>query len=290
MNTTTPHPPIVDFHVHAFPDALAPRALALLASRTGIAPAHDGTVAGLLSSMRRAGVSRALLSPIATKPSHFAGIRDWALSLRSQDLPLSFLLSVHPDDPLALQHVDETASLAFPGLKFHPYYQNFAIDDPRLFPLYQRISDRSLLAVFHCGYDAAFPHTPLATPPQILAVARRFPSLRLVVTHLGGWSDWDRARQCIIGQPIDVEISMSGSLPPEQLREMLLAHPADRLLFGSDAPWDDPSAALSRILALHLPPHRLSLLLSSNALRLLSLSKRKGQTLLKGTDPAQHSS
>jgi hypothetical protein len=43
----TPHPdfPVIDAHVHLYPDSLAPKVVPILSNRFGNAPAFDGTVA-----------------------------------------------------------------------------------------------------------------------------------------------------------------------------------------------------------------------------------------------------
>ena len=47
---------LIDFHTHAFPDALAPRAMSSLGERVDFTPTSDGTVSGLIKSMDEDGV------------------------------------------------------------------------------------------------------------------------------------------------------------------------------------------------------------------------------------------
>ena len=42
---------LIDFHTHAFPDKLAPRAIGVLAERANMVPETNGTVSALLSRM-----------------------------------------------------------------------------------------------------------------------------------------------------------------------------------------------------------------------------------------------
>ena len=65
-----------DFHTHAFTDKLAERAMAGLADTSGIVPATDGTLSGLKRLMEKRGVDRAMLLPIATKPSQQTDINN----------------------------------------------------------------------------------------------------------------------------------------------------------------------------------------------------------------------
>ncbi len=261
---------IVDFHTHAFEDALAAKAIPFLEKEGDIKAATDGRIAGLLASMGRAGIDRAVVCPIATKPSHFDGIRRWAREVRAAQPRLDMLLSIHPDDPDALAHADETAAEGFKGVKLHPYYQRFTIDDERMFPLYERLAARDLIAVFHVGFDMAYPPDRVADPVRVRRVIDLFPKLKFVATHLGGWRDWEESRKYLIGRPVYLETSYSlHELPIETAREMILAHPADHILFGTDSPWSDQSEELARWRALDLPEDRLAAALGANATLLL---------------------
>ena len=261
---------ILDFHTHAFEDSLAAKAIPFLEQEGNIRAFTDGRVAGLLASMDRAGIDRAVVCPIATKPSHFDGIRRWARDVRAAHPRLEMLLSIHPDDPEAAARADQTADEGFKGVKLHPYYQQFTLDDERLFPLYERLAARGLLAIFHCGFDMAYPPDRVADPVRVRRVLDTFPTLKLVATHLGGWRDWAESRKHLIGRPVYLETSYClHELPPDDARDMLLAHPPDRLLFGSDSPWADQSEELARWRALRLPEDLLAAALGGNAARLL---------------------
>ena len=65
---------IIDFHAHAFPDAIAARAISHLEHGGGIKAFLDGTVSALLGSMDRAGIGTSVLCSIATKPEQFDSI------------------------------------------------------------------------------------------------------------------------------------------------------------------------------------------------------------------------
>ena len=69
---------IIDFHTHMFPPVIAGRTLAKLAECSGKAPETDGTYEGLLSSSKEAGIECSVVLPIATKPSQFRTINEYA--------------------------------------------------------------------------------------------------------------------------------------------------------------------------------------------------------------------
>ena len=98
------------------------------------------------------------------------------------------------------------------------------------------------------------------------------PKLRFLATHFGGWQDWKEVAARLIGRPISMEISLSlDALSVDEVRAMALAHPADRLLFGSDSPWDDQAAALDRLGRLGLGESLMRKMLWENAAKFFRL-------------------
>jgi hypothetical protein len=262
--------PAIDFHVHAFPDALAKRAIAQLESGVRVKARLDGSIGGLLASMDRAGVRASVICSIATKPSQFESILAWSASIASERI-LPFA-SVHPADPLLAERPAQIAAAGLKGVKLHPFYQEFAIDDPALDPLYAGLAEHGLIALFHAGYDIGYAFADLADPERILALSKRFPTLKIVAAHLGGWMQWDRVERFLVGRPVWLEFSYSLQfLPIPQARKLILGHDPGRLLFGSDSPWDDQAEALGLIPALGLPDDLHDAIRSRNAAALLGL-------------------
>ena len=259
---------IVDFHTHAFPDQIAALAIASLEHEGGIKAWLDGTVADLLRSMDRSGIETSVLCSIATRPSHFQPILDWSRAIRSERIiPLP---SLHPDDSQLLEHLRIIHAEGFPGIKMHAYYQDCAIDDPRLSDLYAMLAELGMLLVIHAGYDIAYPRIRLADPARILDVCRQFPDLKLIATHLGGWDEWEDVETLLVGKPVFMELSFAlNELAPARLRRILLAHPADFLLFGTDAPWTDQADSLDLLRRLDLPEALVERITVTNARRLL---------------------
>ena len=259
---------IIDFHTHAFPDRVATAAIPALEAEGNIRAHLDGTVAGLLASMDRAGIDRSVVCSIATRPEQFEPILRWSRAIRSERIvPLP---SLHPADPDLLDHLALVHAEGFKGIKMHSYYQNYLLDDPRLDPLYATLAETGLILVIHAGYDIAYPRVRKADPQRIRAVCRRFPDLKLVATHLGGWDEWEDVEEVLVGEPVWMELSFAlDHLAPERVRRILLAHPADRLLFGTDSPWTDQAVSLERLRQLHLPAELLARITGANGRHLL---------------------
>ncbi|HEX7508142.1 MAG TPA: amidohydrolase family protein [Polyangia bacterium] len=260
---------IIDFHTHAFPDAIAARAISQLEHGGGVKAFLDGTVSSLLASMDGAGIHTSVICSIATKPEQFDPILKWSKSIASSRIvPLP---SIHPKGPDPLGQAHQVAEAGLRGIKLHPYYQDFDIDDEALFPLYRTLDQLGLLLVCHTGFDFAFSRRRRADPVRILRVLDRFPSLRLITSHMGAWDDWDEVEKHLLGKPITMDISLSLELlGRERARALLSAHPADRVVFGTDSPWSSQAETLALLRSLDLGAEREQQILGKNAAALLA--------------------
>jgi predicted TIM-barrel fold metal-dependent hydrolase len=225
-------------------------------------------VSGLLCSMDAAGIDQSVICSIATKPEQFAPILKWSQSVASDRL-IPFA-SIHPADKNIVEHVREVRDSGLKGLKIHPYYQDFdlAADTMNLF--YEEVAAAGLIVIAHTGFDMAFPRDRRAAPEKTLSVITRFPELRFMATHLGGWQDWEAVERLLVGKPIMMDLALAlEDLPVEVARRMILAHSPNHLLFGTDSPWGEPSRALQLVRALKLEEGLMKKILADNAVQML---------------------
>jgi predicted TIM-barrel fold metal-dependent hydrolase len=259
---------IVDFHVHAFPDDIAGRAVTRIQERAGVTPALDGRLSSLIASMDAAGIWRSVVLSVATRPQQFESILAWSRVVASDRIVP--MLSVHPADPAAPDRIHAAAEEGFPGFKLHPYYQDYDLDDPAVNPVYAALQETGLLCVSHAGFDTASPLVRKADPARIARVLDRFPRLRLVAPHLGGWKDWDLVRRHLVGADLWIDTSYAlDFMPREEARDLILSFPLDRVLFGSDSPWADQAGSLQGVLSLGLGAEREHAILWANSAKLL---------------------
>lgn len=264
---------IIDFHTHAFSDEIAERAMKSLleeGKKKSDVRAHlDGRIYSLLSSMDKNGIEKSVVCCIATKPSQFDPILAWSKKV-SSDRIIPFP-SLHPSDPNAVERVSQIKGEGFKGIKFHPYYQDFILDDEGLFPLYEKICQENLIVVMHTGFDLAFERIRIADPPKILRVFERFPEFKLVTTHLGAWEDWDEVEKHLLGKNIYMEISYSlDILSRKRARKIILNHPKEYVLFGTDSPWTGQDKTLDLLKGLQLGEDVEKKILRDNAVKLLN--------------------
>ena len=83
-----------------------------------------------------------------------------------------------------------------------------------MFPLYERLAARGLFAVFHTGFDMAYPFDRVADPVRVRRIIDTFPTLKFVATHLGGWRDWENSRKYLIGQPVYIDMTLPSAAKP----------------------------------------------------------------------------
>ena len=163
-------------------------------------------------------------------------------------------------------------SEGFIGIKMHPYYQDFHLDEDRMLPIYEEIAKCNLMLVSHTGFDIAFPHDDRADCRSILKISEKFPQLKFIATHLGAWQQWDNVEQKLAGKHIYTETSWSMEyLSPQQARRIILNMPADCVLFGTDSPWTDQGKTISLLKALNLPKDLENKIFRDNAMSLLGL-------------------
>ena len=259
---------IIDFHAHAFPDQVAAGAIPYLEEEGNVRALHDGTIDSLVKLMDRDGVDKSVICSIATRPAQFASIMAWSRHIRSERI-IPFP-SVHPQDPDILEHISQIHHEGFKGIKMHPYYQRFFLDAEKMFPAYERMSELGLVLVMHTGFDIAFPRIRRCDPKQILNVATRFPELKMVTTHLGAWQQWAEVEEMLAGRKIYMDISYTlDQIDPETARRIILRHPEEYIVFGTDSPWAGARETYNRLKALELGREREEMILRKNGLALL---------------------
>lgn len=260
---------VLDAHTHAFPDAIAAKAVAALAAEGGITAYYDGTIAGLLAAMDRGGVGRALVAPVATKPSQVRGINDWMVSLGEQRIvPFG---AMHPDFPDPAYEIARIAALGIRGIKLHSQHQGFAPAERRMAPIYEAASDLGMIVLFHAG-GYVVSHEQEAHPADLARVLDAFPGLTCICAHMGGYGEWDAVREHLCGRDVYLDTAyVPGRLPDAEFLSLARDHGIARIVFGTDGPWTDAGAEVAYVSDMGFTDDELDAILHGNAERLLDL-------------------
>lgn len=262
---------IIDFHTHAFPEKIAQRAVSQLSfSCGGVVPQTGGTAASLKEEMAKDGVDISVVHSIATNPHQQHNVNNFAISLASDPCLVPFG-SVHPDAPDALEELERIAAAGLKGVKFHPDYQSFYVDDEKMKPLYRKISQLGLITLFHAGEDYGFA-APYHCMPENLRRALSWFDTPVVAAHWGGFALGEQVLQKLCGENLWFDLSFGYSaLPRSRAQAILDKHGPDKLLFGSDMPWHRPSWELRLLNTLDISPEDREKILWKNAAGLLKL-------------------
>ena len=263
---------IIDFHTHAFPDALAPRAIAGLAASAGgkYPPCHDGTVSGIKNNMQKFGVDISVVQPVITKHKQTETLNKWAQSINEGNIISFGGIYPHSDNPRA--DIDFVCSLGLKGLKFHPEYQSFTVDTPEMLRIYDYALSKGLILLFHAGFDIAYEPPFRSSPKAFRRIMDELGGGTIVAAHMGGMYEWDETEAILAGTGIYLDTSMGfNEYGDERFMRLVKAIGAGNILFGSDAPWSNAGEEIKRIKALPLTEEEKSDILGNNAKKLLGI-------------------
>lgn len=266
---------IIDAHTHVWPDQVAHRALA--GNGTGFQHVGDGTLAGLRATMASAGIDRSVILGVANSADAVEKVARFSGSVKAPDtIPLG---AIHPDlDPEANAAILREHGLV--GIKVHPLYQGFGLDDPRLVQCLEALDD-GMLVVVHVGAGGG--GTPVAgsTPQLLKQLAQQVPHLNVVACHFGGYHQFDEALEVICGSDVLIDTSWPPSLAaldPRRVAEFIVGHGPDKVVFASDWPTADPAREIDAIVALGLGQEATDLILGQNMARLVAPLEARAAT------------
>ena len=228
---------LIDFHTHAFPDPIAEKGSSSIGQFYHLpGDGLQGDIHTLLSREAAAGVTESVLLPVAIKPGHVRHINEFSreqADLHSRIIPFG---TVHAGmaDPCA--EAEYLFRSGFRGIKIHPDMQHFAIDDLRLYPMYDYLQGR-LPILFHMG-DAVLNYS---YPIRLRRILDLFPGLTCIAAHLGGFTMYETAGEFLRDTNCFLDVSsVTRLIPDEQTVALIRSYGAQRCVFGTDFPLWDP--------------------------------------------------
>lgn len=281
---------IIDFHTHTFPEKIAAHALAHMQSMSHNAVFTDGTVAGLQASMKLAGVSRSVVLPVVTNPEKASHINDVSISHDPSD-GLIYFGGVHPDTTYWHEELSRIQQAGLKGIKLHPLQQGTNIDDPRYLRILERCGELGLIVVLHAGADPGFPGQVRCTPKMIRAALDQVGPVQLVAAHMGSLLYWDSVPEYLLDTGVYIDTSFAlGKMAQTQEHfytddelqlltdarfcELVELFGKERVLFGTDSPWNRQVYTRKQIDSLPLSEDTREHIYWKNACRLLDIKER----------------
>lgn len=236
----------LDVHTHAFHPKIANKVLAQLNGHYGINPVGTGTVDDLLDRAAKAELDGVVIHTAATDPSQVIPANNWALELMREKPGVIAFGSMHPDFDRIEEELDRIERNGIKGLKFHPDFQGFRMDDPKFFELMEIVGGRFAL-MFHVG-DVLPPEENPSCPAKLARLREMFPEPVMIAAHMGGYRHWEYALEHLCGKDVYFDTSSTLDFVDDDLLGRLFhSHGLDRLLFGSDYPLYDPGQELDEL-------------------------------------------
>lgn len=235
-------------HAHVFPKELK----------------EIGTVDRLLCFLDECGIDRAVAFAPFQDRFNEAGrtenVNEWlAKEIKNQDRLDGFGTIDFESGDLKGQ-VDRIQQLGFKGIKMHPPYQEFVIDGPEAFEVYERAQELGLFISFHSGM-----HWHRLRDNRVILfdeVAWNFPKLKFSLEHIGGYhffkealavmcNNSRREEDCVFAGWTSVGNRKGKgdewALTDEELEIVIAQTGEDRSIFGIDFPYSKPEHIIDDI-------------------------------------------
>ena len=260
---------IIDTHAHIFPSKIAPKAVANIGSFYDIPMHGDGAIATLVANGEASGVTHFIVNSSATTRAQVPSINDFIIESVSGLDNVYGLCTMHPD--MTESEVDAVIELALAnnliGVKLHPDFQMFNIDDERAYKIYKKC-EGVLPILFHTGD----PRYDYSRPIKMIKVAKEFPNLKCIAAHFGGYARWDEVAGYVDTPNVYFDTSSSlFVLPIEDAKSLIKLLGVERFMFGVDFPMWGHDGEMDNIKKLDLTDAELDMVMSENAIRFYGL-------------------
>ena len=258
---------LIDFHTHVYPEKIAEKGVQYIGDFYNLPMREKGTLVHLKSVAKASGTTHVVLLGVAVKPEVVESINLFTASMLDEST--YGFGTIHPDYPDKKEEVLHCLDMGLVGIKIHPDMQAFHIDDPRMFEVYDLLSEQGAPIMIHMGDD----RYEYSRPMRLAKVMDMFPNLKVVGAHFGGYRRWEESFQYLCGRR-NVWFDTSSSLPFMDIdlaKQIIRAHGIDRILFGTDYPITDQTEELKWIELLDFTEEEKEAVLYKNAAELLGI-------------------
>lgn len=232
--------PIIDFHVHLFPDKMSDAIWDFFVKEYRLDILYKFYYRDCIKYLRTRGVEKIVYSNYAHREGIAEGLNQWNVQVLDEDPDLYCFAAFHPGDANALTYAEKI--LNHPrvlGIKLHLHVQRFFPHDQRLFPLYELVADRKKRILFHAG------NGPLGNEfvglDHFKKLISRYPDLPANIAHMGQYEY--RGFMDLLGDHPALYLDTAFAFFKERqdqggfnLGNQVLEKHKDRILYGSDFP------------------------------------------------------
>lgn len=266
--------PIIDSHCHIYPDKIASRAVEGIGKFYDLPMYYDGKFSTLVEAGSKIGVKHFVVFSVATTPKQVRSINAYiADAVKNSEGLLTGLGALHPDSEDIEGDIAEIIALGLKGVKMHPDFQEFHIDDKKCYKIYEACQQNNLPVLLHTG-DHRYDYS---NPGRMKKVLEDFPDLIVVGAHFGGWSCWKEAAEALSKyKNFYVDCSSSFDwLTAEESRNLVRAYGADHVMFATDFPMWNHETEYKRFMEMNLTEEENEFILYKNAIKLFDIDESK---------------
>lgn len=258
---------IIDFHTHAFPEKVADKAVSFLGEHYHMDMKNGGRLNDLCQSAQNANIDIIVVHASATTSRQVESVNTW-IGEKANGTSMIGFGSIHPDyEGDIQQELNRIKHLGLKGIKLHPDFQAFHIDDPKMDKIYEKL-DETLPVLFHLGDE----NLDYSAPRRLANVLERFPNIVAIGAHMGGYMCWDEAEEYLFGRNLYIDTSSClHCMDGERLMELIRKHGMDKVVFGTDYPIVTHKEELKKMMALPLSECERNQILWENAAKILSI-------------------
>ncbi len=261
---------IIDAHAHIYPEKIAEKATVAIGNFYDIEMEMSaGTVDRLIEDGKSAGVTGYLVHSVATTAHQVHAINEFIR--REMDAHSEFIgfMTLHQDmtEEEVINEVKWAKEKGFKGVKLHPDFQKFYIDEPVAEKFYRAVGENFPI-LFHTG-DNRFEYSK---PHRLANMAKKYPSVTFIAAHFGGYRCWDEVE--VYKGLKNVYFDTCSSLAfisTEKAKSIIDMLGAERFFFATDFPMWDASKELERFNKIPLDENEREMILSGNVKKLLKL-------------------
>lgn len=252
---------IIDAHAHIFPPKIAAKAVVSIGKFYDLYMANEGLAEDLIKSGETIGVSKYLVCSTATKPEQVKSINDFIYDECQKHKEFVGFATLHPDFNDIDEEFERIENMGFKGIKLHPDFQMFNIDDEKAHRIYEKAEGKFVI-LFHTG-DARY---DFSSPKRLVKVCEKFPDLKCIAAHFGGYSRWDEAYEGYKDCP-NIYMDTSSSLfllSKEKVYKFFERYGTERFFFGTDFPMWTHKGEYDNIMSLGLSDNDLKKIFYDN--------------------------
>ncbi len=245
---------IINAHAHIYPNKIAKKATDSIGDFYSLkmqVPA--GTTERLLENGLNAGVSKFVVHSCATKAHQVRAINEFIKE--EIDLHNEFIgfMTLHQDmsEEEIEKEVEWCVKAGFKGIKLHPDFQKFNIDNEEIEKIYRVVSkvDKIFPILFHTGDD----RYEFSKPYRLANIAKKYKKAYFIAAHFGGYRCWNEVD--VYNGLDNVYFDTCSALPfigEERAKKFIDKFGVEKFFFGDDFPMWDVKEELERFYKIKL--------------------------------------